>query len=1808
MLVLTVFLCLFCGLANGKELITYDVCSDLDGSQSQSQPGFCKVDDQLMGADCSETEAFQCPQGSFLPEGSVCLDHSRIGVVFTCRAGVWVTDWSGHVLVREKRFFGLFAAFVGAFAGCVLFCGRGGSSTQREPNRPPEFLFCPTDLLVVAEQGETTANVSWPEPTARDPEREAIRVQQLTGGAPGSEFSRGSHSVKYMVRDSQGSADYCSFNVTVQVKECPEPPPVTDGHQECRPLGFIYGTVCHYTCDTGYKLKNGISQTECGSNGTWSHEFPACEPIQCGTPREVTGGQAVCDSFEYGALCPIQCQPGFRPDRDCPFIRCTANGNWTQSLPCIDVQAPTFESCPPNQDLRSGPLLAPVTLNFDDPVVKDNSGLAVKLRSNKNKGDNLDVGTHVIGLYATDKADNSASCFFVVNVTAAFCYPPLTPSNGRITCTHCHLQGSQCTVTCSLGYQLLGTATLTCMDENEWDNAVPTCEPIQCSEPPRVEYGHYNCNNDQTYRDTCSLDCQPTFGLTGPSYITCLENGTWSGAGSCEDNTPPVFNGCPDNVDVPAARLGEQTHVTWEHPSVEDNTGKNVTLTGDKQPGSEFPLGVTWVKYTAVDTNNNEAICQFTVTVTTLSCDAPQLRQNATDDLMVYTCLNGYAHGAVCTLSCKHGFPLDGAGSITCERDDSTYFATMSWEFDEEEGEPECKTSHCPVLITPTNGALACYDGNFGRECIMSCVSGWDLPASFDGRFYCPYNQGFWITAIVPNCTVRVLPGQIRLMPDLYYYTNSTGEATEQLKQNLINILLNSQWGEACSQTPSCKAENVQVTFGRVRSRRKRALGNQPTTSYYIRISFEIVIDYNETNTTASGLYQKTETIRQQVYDKLKDDASSGRLDFGSLTTHEHSVGFPQLVANCPTGTVFKEKHGANAISCVGCSTGHYLSEDGQCRQCEVGSFSEVDNATSCYRCPVGWSTPTNGSTSSSDCEEVCLAGTFSPRGFAPCQPCPPGQYQSHDGATSCDLCPSSTWTNGGASSFEQCVPADAHLSLNDTVTAYTTEPLSPLMLTCFINLSNTSTVNVNLTFNDSSYNPHLISLHSKVGPDSSQTDSPDVVTGVSGQNVWTRLEMEVDTSSGQIIISYGGSLIYNHSLQSQSSVPSFEVTISPTEGRAIVSGLYAAESLDVMKDIATECSGQRSTNKLAWIVPPRAVQSPSVCDPVNECASSPCSSHGVCVDQRGDYLCQCQDGWTGDTCHLPPGACYLHQCQNAATCVPGDDNYTCVCVDGFSGKHCELIKVHGEFGEWQPWSNCSASCEGHQQRQRLCNNPPPLNDGDNCSGEFTQTQTCGTPQCPVHGQWSTWAEWSECSAECGGGERTRTRECNNPTPQAGGDRCDWSSLEINTCNAHACPVNGAWNNWSEWTPCSVTCGNGIRSRDRSCDSPVPANGGTRCTGDANETAICHPGECPVCSEIIRSAGTFLTCEEKSSPYLKTCNLTCVPSYLSSEEFPLYRCGEMTGHLWNGQSDRTTPFRLPSCSTPQIPPAAEMTQYVPLKSGCDIDKNILIVEVTQNLKKLPCVDNGCDVVVEVNCVHQNASRRKRNVEQLQLAVTLRVDFEPILSSSGDINDTIRKYTDLLYSAEETGALMTKNKTEELYTITAKDNIIKPDVEEATFSASFVCTSGFIAVAGQCVPCAAGSMEEGGQCVLCPVGQYQDTPGSVSCKPCPEGLAWDLPGASRVDQCVYPFNGSANNTPSSTTFLAPISDNDATDPTDVIVGVVAAVLMVMLLSMFLGLLWWKTRCRTYFVEKVLRKGKGQEGGTITPMNNLKTLKT
>jgi hypothetical protein len=102
-------------------------------------------------------------------------------------------------------------------------------------------------------------------------------------------------------------------------------------------------------------------------------------------------------------------------------------------------------------------------------------------------------------------------------------------------------------------------------------------------------------------------------------------------------------------------------------------------------------------------------------------------------------------------------------------------------------------------------------------------------------------------------------------------------------------------------------------------------------------------------------------------------------------------------------------------------------------------------------------------------------------------------------------------------------------------------------------------------------------------------------------------------------------------------------------------------------------------------------------------------------------------------------------------------------------------------------------------------------------------TRVCNQIKCPVDCKMSLWSDFSECTAECGGGTKLRDRHV-VVKPMNGGDACD-TNTETQNCHTGSCDRDCSLHPWTEWSPCSQACNGGFTRRWRHVDVPVRAQG-----------------------------------------------------------------------------------------------------------------------------------------------------------------------------------------------------------------------------------------------------------------------------------------------------------------------------------------------------------------------------------------------
>lgn len=140
-------------------------------------------------------------------------------------------------------------------------------------------------------------------------------------------------------------------------------------------------------------------------------------------------------------------------------------------------------------------------------------------------------------------------------------------------------------------------------------------------------------------------------------------------------------------------------------------------------------------------------------------------------------------------------------------------------------------------------------------------------------------------------------------------------------------------------------------------------------------------------------------------------------------------------------------------------------------------------------------------------------------------------------------------------------------------------------------------------------------------------------------------------------------------------------------------------------------------------------------------------------------------------------------------------------------------------LSDWETWGECDVSCGAGQQVKRRQVVQYPSKGGYGCTAALSLTRACNNQACadecvPVDCAWTAWSDYGACN-KCGG-EMQRVRHI-AAHPQCGGKACEsGAAVEVAKCPRSCSDKTFClWTEWSDYGPCSATCGAGIQSRTR---------------------------------------------------------------------------------------------------------------------------------------------------------------------------------------------------------------------------------------------------------------------------------------------------------------------------------------------------------------------------------------------------------
>ncbi|KAL5012413.1 hypothetical protein ScPMuIL_010964 [Solemya velum] len=1254
------------------------------------------------------------------------------------------------------------------------------------------------------------------------------------------------------------------------------------------------------------------------------------------------------------------------------FCSSSSSSSSSSDDPAVN-KPPSFTSCPTiSGQIQAGQGTTSAKVTWDDPKATDPEGDSITIEQVSGRSS----PKARIPFCTQRKIPKEIKILYLsFTVTVKRCSPLSWPRNGQKSCYGNNHWGTTCRFTCNDGYEVVGSDTITCGQNGAYSNTAPTCSRVQCARPEDPTDGQAVCSRlDYSFGSICSTHCQRGYTASTFRFSECQASKTWSSSLSdCEDVESPKLI-CPSMKKAHTDRNSNTATVSWDPPTATDNSGVPPTVElvdTDFGPGSQFPVGSTFVTYRAVDGAGNESpMCTMMVIVETLSCPPPTL----SDMYMKIDCSSGnlYQWGSSCNLSCLANIPLVGPGTITCERDNSTGRGVWSWDWGEE---PYCDKSDCPELKPPLNGVLACDFGIQMKWCSLLCNSEYDIsPRGPNDDYFVCGADATWMPPVVPDCSVKNSPDNMYLPSEIYYYTGACGdeETNTEIRNKFMlridEIKEKPQWSSICSEI-SCDIKNVEIICGEIGRRRKKSVHrifNRGAEAVYT-ISFHIT-SYIDSSTFPRDFIESIESAILELADVMRGAVQAGDMDIEGVEIRSDSFASAKYTEwGCPYGE--------------STDMTQFMTRFVLVVQLAPTITEKKTNAS------VVHEELEEGSKNASQCLGICEPGTFSLTGLSPCSACGVGEYQSEAMSHDCTKCPPGTTTETQSTvAVSDCQDFDLILYPSGTILVEdlpdTTDGWTLVTWLYWLGprgkLDVTEGGGISLNYSSDGLALHI---------ETSTFQAPVYLPPLS----WVHIGVSVSPALGTLSVYVGGVSVIDE--VGVNSVPLTQVELKysgPGKAGMKLSGFnfitLPSEQEDIMP-FAGSCnvfsSHSHVTMSDLWDGFHSNVDlvMPTECDEYDECQDEPCGDH-VCEDSQSGYVCLCSGGFTGDHCEIAPDYCIGNKCQNGATCKSADINYTCDCLPGYSGEMCQDI--------------------------------------------------------PVDGQWGPWIDWSECD---------------------------------------------------------VTCGGGIKTRQRSCDSPPPDEHGLPCEGSGHESDECNTQECPSCIDLQRPYKSFLNCYNKDG--MEYCNLTCADGFVflsGLEPKQFYQCGRQTNYEWKHVTNDNPFGDLPQCT--------------PIYNSFPYTEEQAKDKLTENTNELACVKNQT-CTQEITVTRLDESRRKRRATGTTVTISLSMNISPgdlHLESffenrtvSGSLLEIINGVSELEKSA---GAL--QNDSSLFLDFTVGGTTYHVDVDSVTSSGDVTCPPGSEALEAFCAECTAGTMEMDRRCVQCERGTYQDEAAQTSCKPCPQG--------------------------------------------------------------------------------------------------------
>nr|XP_042895666.1 sushi, von Willebrand factor type A, EGF and pentraxin domain-containing protein 1 isoform X2 [Parasteatoda tepidariorum] len=417
----------------------------------------------------------------------------------------------------------------------------------------------------------------------------------------------------------------------------------------------VVGSTIQYECDVGYKLIGTASRT-CQESKKWSNQESICEKVQCPVPIAPANGEISWRGHSFSDTVTIICYEGYDLIGD-GSRSCLPDGTWSGADPlCKPVE------CKSPPDLQNGHTIVKSILLGGK--VEYSCGTGYKLRGARKR---------------TCKANRSWSdrephCQLILCPE-----PPHVPNGQPITPKQNLTVGTEVEYTCQKGYELEYQYPRTiCNAQGKWTGLQPICRIIKCPKPPPLAFGYIDGQN-YTYKNVIHFTCNQGWKLIGEKTLKCEAAGKWS-------FPYPTCEGilCPDPVHIENGFIS----------STNFSNGAKITYKCNK--------GYVLIGTTEHKCQNDNTWSASPPTCKPVICDVPGNITNGKYEGSIFE------YGKTVTYTCKKGYELHGAQTLTCKEN-------QKWSSDP----PVCEQISCPLPDALRNGEVVVHSfsqGVSGRE------------------------------------------------------------------------------------------------------------------------------------------------------------------------------------------------------------------------------------------------------------------------------------------------------------------------------------------------------------------------------------------------------------------------------------------------------------------------------------------------------------------------------------------------------------------------------------------------------------------------------------------------------------------------------------------------------------------------------------------------------------------------------------------------------------------------------------------------------------------------------------------------------------------------------------------------------------------------------------------------------------------------------------------------------------------------------------------------------------------------------------